>query len=74
MESSAVQAYEACGIGKRSSMRPAGAGVNSLESFQHDVAVADRLERDGKIRIHQRHKEDQTGHGYIDLILFERLS
>ena len=74
MGSSAVQAYEACGIGKRSSMRPAVAGVNELVAFQHDVAVADQLEREGKIRIHQRHREDHTGHGYIDIILFERLS
>ncbi|WP_157661044.1 MULTISPECIES: hypothetical protein [Burkholderia] len=73
MGSSAVEAYEACGIGQHSSMRPAEAGVNGLEAFQHDVAVADRLEREGKIRIRQRHKEDHTGQGYIDLILFERL-
>ncbi len=70
----AIQAYEKCGVGQQGSIRPKEDDDSALEEFQHEVAIAERLEREGKIRIIIIHKESQTGHDYVDIVLFERLA
>lgn len=70
----AIRDYDECKIGERCSMRAKEEDRLALEEFQHDVALAERWEREGKIRIKKKHKESQTGKDFVDIVLFERIA
>ncbi|MHA6852927.1 hypothetical protein [Ralstonia pseudosolanacearum] len=55
-------------------MRPKDGSRLALEEFQHDAALAERWEREGKILIQKKHNESETGKNFVDIIIFKRIS
>ncbi len=74
MRAIAIRAYDECKIGESCSMRPKDGSRLALEEFQHDAALAERWEREGKILIQKKHNESETGKNFVDIIIFKRIS
>lgn len=72
--------YEATAVGGVGTMTLTGlVSVGSspdesgYERFAAEVASLEALERDGKVRIDDRHRESATGHRHLDMVRFTRL-
>ena len=59
-------------------MAPGSAGVakpaegQSLEAFQAVVDLLADLQSEGEIKITHCHREEQSGHDYVDVVMFRR--
>lgn len=72
MRNLASEVYERTGVGHSGSISPPK-GM-SLGDFQSVVAAAENMELGGLIEIKRpMHEESQSGHEYVDLIMFTRL-
>lgn len=72
--------YDATAVGGVGTMTLAGlVSVGSgpdesgYERFAAEVTSLEALEREGKVRIDDRHRESTTGHRHIDMVRFIRL-
>ena len=73
MRDIAKECYENCEIGAVSVIRPDLERGETFEDFQSDVKAAEVMQLNGQISISDIHKESQTGHRYVDSIMFKRL-
>lgn len=68
--------YERLGFGEQGSWTYAGATDDTLawEAFARSVEQLERMHAEGLIEIVLRHRETQTGHARVDMVLFKRLA
>lgn len=60
-------------VGANGTCTAGAVGVSGLEAFQAVVDEFEALEAAGTVAIIERHRENQSGHRYVDQVRFRRI-